>query len=104
MKTLLVVGLLFFALVLLGIKEVKRETEAEAQYYREHPLTAAQVSANRHFSTCWKFKHMPESVWTESQRLSMLEQEGCHSKVSDDPRMSEASYPWNEHAPHPWKY
>jgi hypothetical protein len=63
----------------------KKDREAYEQCLKEHPLTAEQTAAKKHFSTCFEDRHMPSSVWSDNQRKTMLIGEGCYPDDRDDP-------------------
>jgi len=92
-------GVLWFV----GSEWAKKEHEAEEQYLKEHPLTAKQVATNKHFNTCYQYRNMSRTVWSETQKYYSLLGEGCYSDDRDDPRYGDATYPWNANAPQPWK-
>jgi hypothetical protein len=83
--------------------QAKKENAARDEYLAAHPLTLKQISANKHFSDCWGFSHASSRDISENQRKMWLGIEGCYDDSRDDPRYSDASYPWNANAPHPWK-
>src|SRR5580692_10336602 len=89
----LLVGLLAF--ITYSHKEDQREKEAEENYYKAHPLTEKQETANKHFNTCYQYRHTPTSVWSDNQRKMMLLGEACYPDDRDDPRYGDATYPYN---------
>ena len=96
----LLVGLAIFIRV--ADEDAASEAKAEKQYYLDHPKTAAQEAADKHFLKCSTYQSTPHSVWSDKQKTFMLAEEGCYSDDRDDPRYGDATYPWNADAPHPW--
>jgi hypothetical protein len=97
----LIAGTISF--VIFADHQAKQDQDAEATYLKGHPPTDKQLAANKHFNTCWQYRHAPASVWSDKQRRMMIDAEGCYSDDRDDPRYNDASYPWNANAPTPWK-
>ncbi len=101
MRWLIFAGIALSFAMAAGQVETDRKQLTKENYYREHPLTPAQIAANQHFVLCWQYRNTPHSVWPDHARETMLAFEGCYSDDRDDPRISAAAYPWNESAPHP---
>jgi hypothetical protein len=72
--------------------EGQKEQDAEQSCLQEHTLTEQQTAARKHFSTCYQYRHMPSSVWSEDQRKYQLISEGCYSDDRDDPRYGDAAW------------
>jgi hypothetical protein len=68
-----------------------------------HPLTPKQTIANQHFLKCAEYQRLPISAVSASQKNMLLGMEGCHSDERDDPRIGDATDPWNPDFPTPWK-
>ena len=105
-KAVVVVALLVAAawwLVRSGGEITAKEEAAKAAYLAQHPLTAIQVDANKHFLTCYKYRDMSSNVWSDKQKATALALEGCQSDDRDDLRYKDATDPWNADAPQPWK-
>jgi len=73
----------------------------EQDYFKSHPLTQEQIEANRHFARCWELRTKDNPEWTAGRRQYLLDAEGCHRDARLDPRIKNATYPWNPDAPHP---
>jgi len=78
--------------ILLGRERVQKEEQPEQQCLNEHPLNPKQISARKHFDTCWQYRHTSSAVWSDNQRRLMLLGEGCYSDDRDDPRYQDADY------------
>lgn len=92
-------GLIFICLLLIAVNIVlnmqdaaKEKEQAEQKCLSEQPLNPKQLAARNHFSTCWKYRHTPSSVWSDNQRNLMLLGEGCHRDDRDDPRYGDADW------------
>jgi hypothetical protein len=81
----------------------KKDEQAEKQYLKQHPLTEKQITANAHFSACWHYRNASRIVLTEKQRNMLLRAEKCYFDEREDPRYSDATFPWNHEAPEPWE-
>jgi RNA polymerase subunit RPABC4/transcription elongation factor Spt4 len=69
-----------------------KEEAAEQECLKEHPLSPVQATARHHFGTCYQYRHMPSSVWSDDRRALMLLSEGCYSDDRDDPRYDDAAW------------
>ncbi len=96
----ILIGLAIF--IRIADEDAASDSAAEKQYYLDHPKTAVQQAADDHFLNCVNYRNTSHSVWSDKQRALMLAIEGCFSDDHDDPRYSDATYPWNAYAPHPW--
>lgn len=81
----------------------RQDEEAEKQYLKEHPLTEKQVAANAHFSACWQYRNASSFILSEKQRNMLLRAEKCYLNEQQNPHYENATYPWNQDAPQPWK-
>ena len=98
MLAIVVVGLVAYA-----NHAAQKDEDAEKAYLKRHPLSERQAAANAHFSACWHYRNASRIVLTEKQRNMLLRAEKCYFDERKDPRYRDATYPWNQDAPPPWR-
>jgi hypothetical protein len=96
------IGTIIFVLLMGGVfsfidyanEAAKKDDEAYEQCLKEHPLTAEQTAAKKHFTTCYEYQHMYSHVLSDNQLKMRLIGEGCYPDDRDDP-LSDVAYAQN---------